>query len=57
MYILFKKRPLVTLVYVSECFQINLEILISEWAKIKKINTRKFVKKLKLDDNEKIQNR
>jgi hypothetical protein len=27
MYILFKKWPLVTLVYVSECFQINLEIL------------------------------
>jgi hypothetical protein len=27
MYILFKKWPLVTLVYVSECFQINLENL------------------------------
>jgi hypothetical protein len=30
MYILFKKWPLVTLVYVSECFQINLE----SWANL-----------------------
>jgi hypothetical protein len=36
--LLFKKWPLVTLVYVSECFQINLEILKQNFCSGKKLS-------------------